>query len=226
MAIADFRKLLGTNSIEGTLYEQWLDLGPSPADSGGFLLPVTLVVLRRKPGSGAKVLRGGIHGHIHSDFRDDADSGKGLDTRRRHNETQLGKVLLSGRQNQGFQIEFAQFQAVHVRTDDAELFSLFSTHLSVHSGKHLFSPLQIRGYVSGSSKHFTIFDHFLGFQMYDSKILLPHFKHILRAFHNDKNYHQRLKQKDRVYIFESFIFTTHYLFKAPALQLQYLVNPS
>lgn len=84
------------------------------------------------------MLRGGKHGHIHSDFRDDADSGKGLDTRRRHNKAQLRKILLGGCQNQRFQICFAQSQAVHVKTDNAELFSLLGTHLSVHGSKHLF----------------------------------------------------------------------------------------
>ena len=84
------------------------------------------------------MLRGGEHGHIHSDFRDNANRGKGLDTRHRHNKTQLGKILLGGCQNQRFQICFAQFKVVHVGADDAELFSLFFTHLSVHSGKHLF----------------------------------------------------------------------------------------
>ena len=84
------------------------------------------------------MFRGGEHGHIHSDFRNDADSGKGLDTRHRHNKVELRKIFLSGRQNQRFQIELAQFKAVHVGTDDAEVFRLFFTHLSVHSGKHLF----------------------------------------------------------------------------------------
>ena len=84
------------------------------------------------------MLRGGEHGHIHSNFRDDADSGKGLDTRHRHNKAQLRKIFLSGRQDQRLQIKLAQFKAVHVGTDDAELFSLFFTHLSVHGGKHLF----------------------------------------------------------------------------------------
>ena len=84
------------------------------------------------------MLRGGKHGHIHSDFRDDADSGKGLDTRRRHNKAQLRKILLGGCQNQRFQICFAQFKAVHVGADDAELFSLLGTQLPVHGGKHLF----------------------------------------------------------------------------------------
>ena len=80
------------------------------------------------------MLRCGKHGHIHSNFRNDADRGKGLDTRRRHNKIELGKVFLSGGQNQGFQIELAQFQSVHVGTDDAEFFGLFHTHLSVRSG--------------------------------------------------------------------------------------------
>ena len=80
------------------------------------------------------MLRGGEHGHIHSDFRNDADCGKGLDTRHRHNKFELRKILLSSRQNQGFQIELAQFKAVHVGTDDAEFFGLFHTHLSVRSG--------------------------------------------------------------------------------------------
>lgn len=84
------------------------------------------------------MFRGGEHGQIYSDFRNDANSGKGLDTRRRHNEAQLSKVFLGGRQNQGFQIELAQFKAVHVGPDDVELFSLFSTHLSLHSSKDLF----------------------------------------------------------------------------------------
>ena len=83
------------------------------------------------------MLRGGKHGHIHSDFRNDADRGKGSDTRRRYNKVKLRKVFLSSSQNQRFQIERAQFKTVHVGTDDAELFSLFSTHLSVHGSKHL-----------------------------------------------------------------------------------------
>ena len=84
------------------------------------------------------MLRGGEHGHIHSNLRNDTNRGKGLDTRHRHNKIELRKILLSSRQNQRFQIEFAQFKAIYVGTDDAELFSLFFTHLSVHSGKHLF----------------------------------------------------------------------------------------
>ena len=107
VAIADFRKLLSPNRTECTLNEQRLDIRSGSADSGGFLLPGTFVVLRRKPSPGAKVLRGGKHGHIHSDFRNDADGSKGLDTRCRHNKTQLGQILLSDRQDQRFQIQFA-----------------------------------------------------------------------------------------------------------------------
>ena len=62
------------------------------------------------------MLRGGEHGHIHSDFRDNADSGKGLDTRSRHNKAQLRKIFFGGGQNQGIQIDPAQFKAVHVGT--------------------------------------------------------------------------------------------------------------
>ena len=80
------------------------------------------------------MLRGGKNGHIHANLRDDANSGKGLDTRRRHNKFELWKIFLSSGQNQGFQIELAQFKAVHVGTDDAEFFGLFHTHLSVRSG--------------------------------------------------------------------------------------------
>ena len=32
------------------------------------------------------MFRGGKHGHIHSDFKDDADYGKGLDTQHRRNK--------------------------------------------------------------------------------------------------------------------------------------------
>lgn len=81
------------------------------------------------------MLRGGKHGHIHSNFRNDANSGKGLDTRHRHNKVELRKIFLSSGQNQGFQMKFVQFKAVHVGTDDAELFSLFFTRLYVHGGK-------------------------------------------------------------------------------------------
>ena len=84
------------------------------------------------------MLRGGKHGHIHSDFRNDADCGKGLDTRHRHNKFELRKIILGSGQNQRFQIGLAQFKAVHVGTDDAELFSLFSTHLSVYGSKNFF----------------------------------------------------------------------------------------
>ena len=70
---------MARNSIEGTLDEQRLDVGSTPADSGGFLLPGTLVVLRCKTSPGAKVLRGGKHGHINVDFRNDTDCGKGFD---------------------------------------------------------------------------------------------------------------------------------------------------
>ena len=73
-----------------------------------------------------------------SNFRDDANSSKGLDTRRRHNKVELRKIFFSSCENQRFQIEFAQFKTVHVGTDDTELFRLFFTHLSVHGGEHLF----------------------------------------------------------------------------------------
>lgn len=81
------------------------------------------------------MLQGGKYGHIHANFRNNANSGKELDTRSRHNKIKLRKVLLGNRQNQRIKIEFALFEAVHVGTDDAELFSLLGTHLSVHSGK-------------------------------------------------------------------------------------------
>ena len=49
VTIADLRELLGSNGAESALNEQRLDIGSGSADSGGFLLPGTLVVLRRKP---------------------------------------------------------------------------------------------------------------------------------------------------------------------------------
>ena len=78
VAVTDFRELFCTDSAKSALNEQRLDVDSGPADSGGFLLPSTLVVLRRKPSPGAAMLRGRKHGHIHSDFRNDADSGKGF----------------------------------------------------------------------------------------------------------------------------------------------------
>ena len=56
VAIADFWEFLGTNRIEGALNKQRFDVGSGPADSGGFLLAGTLVVLRRKPSPGTEML--------------------------------------------------------------------------------------------------------------------------------------------------------------------------
>ena len=104
IAITDFRELLGTDSTKSTLNKQRFDVSSGPADSGGFLFPCTLVVLWRKTSPGAEMLRGGKHGHIRSNFRNDADCGKGLDTQHRHNKVKLRKVFLSSSQNQRFQI--------------------------------------------------------------------------------------------------------------------------
>lgn len=49
-------------------------------------------------------------------------------------KVELGKMFLSSGQDKGFQIGIAEFKVVHVGTDDAEFFSLFSTHLSIHCG--------------------------------------------------------------------------------------------
>ena len=61
VAISDFRELLSFNGGKSALNKQRFDVGSGPADSGGFLLPGTLVVLRRKPSPGAEMLRGGEH---------------------------------------------------------------------------------------------------------------------------------------------------------------------
>lgn len=53
---ADFRKLLGPNGAQSALNKQGLDIGPGAADPGSLFLPGTLVVLRRKPSPGAKML--------------------------------------------------------------------------------------------------------------------------------------------------------------------------
>lgn len=135
VADANFRVAFGADGGKGALNEQRLDISSGPADSGRFLLPRALIVLRRKTGPRAKMFRGREHGHIHADFRDNANRGIGLDTRRRHDNVDLREILLSDRQNQGFQTGFAEVQIVHVGTDDAELFSLFDTHFSVHSGQ-------------------------------------------------------------------------------------------
>ena len=121
---------------QSTLNKQRLDIGFGSANSGGFLLPGALVVLWRKIGPGAKMLGGREHGHIHSDLRDDADSCKKLHIRHRHNKVELRKELLGNRKEKRFQIGFTEVEAVHIRTDNAELFSLFGTQLSVYGGQH------------------------------------------------------------------------------------------
>ena len=56
IAITDFRELLGTDSTKSTLNKQRFDVSSGSADSGGFLLPGALIVLRRKPSPGAEML--------------------------------------------------------------------------------------------------------------------------------------------------------------------------
>ena len=48
VAVSNFGVAFRADGTEGTLNQQRLDIGSSPADSGGFLLPGTFVVLRRK----------------------------------------------------------------------------------------------------------------------------------------------------------------------------------
>ena len=55
------------------------------------------------------------------------------------------------------QVQLAQFHGIHVRADDAELFSLFSTHLSVHSGLDFFHwGLDAFGKIWGHIKGFIV----------------------------------------------------------------------
>ena len=89
-------------------WDHYKDNGPGTADPGGLFLSGALVVLRRKPSPGAKMLRGGEHGHIHADFGDNAYGGKGLDTRSHCNNVELREIFLSGGQNQRLQIQLAQ----------------------------------------------------------------------------------------------------------------------
>ena len=77
IAMADFWVLLCPDSTERTLHQQGLDVCPSPAAPGGFLF---FRHFHCKPSPGAEMLRGGKNGHIHANLRDDANSGKGLDT--------------------------------------------------------------------------------------------------------------------------------------------------
>lgn len=100
IATAHFGELLSTDSIKSALNKQRLDVDSSSADPNGLFLFGALVVLRRKPSPGAEMLRGGEHGHIHADFQNDTDCGKGLDTRRSCNEVDLREVFFSGSQDQ------------------------------------------------------------------------------------------------------------------------------
>lgn len=99
VAVENIWKLLGTDGAKSTLNKQRLNVGSGSTDSGGFLLPRAFVILRREPSPRAKVLRGRKHGHIYSNFRNDSDSGKGLNTWHCHNKFELGKVFFSRSQN-------------------------------------------------------------------------------------------------------------------------------
>ena len=48
VAIADLWELFGSNGTQSALNKQRFDVGSSPADPGGFLLPGAFIVLRRK----------------------------------------------------------------------------------------------------------------------------------------------------------------------------------
>ena len=82
-----------------TLNQQRFYVGSCLADASGFLLAGALVVLGSKPGSGTEMLGCGEHGHIHPDFRNDANSGKGENTRHGTNKLYLVSVLLGKSQN-------------------------------------------------------------------------------------------------------------------------------
>ncbi len=86
------------------------------------------------------MLRGGEHGHIHSNFRNDTGCGKRLNTRHCHNGIRLRKVFFSGRQDQEFQIELAQFEAIHVRSMMWS-FSACSSHTSPSIAESICSPV-------------------------------------------------------------------------------------
>ena len=58
VAIAELGELFGTNCVKIALYQQRFDVGPSPADSGSFLLHGALIVLRRKTTPRAEMLQG------------------------------------------------------------------------------------------------------------------------------------------------------------------------
>ena len=55
------------------------------------------------------MLRGWEHGHIHADLTDDSDRRKGLDTRNRQNKIELWQVFLNNKEDQRFEIHFAEF---------------------------------------------------------------------------------------------------------------------
>lgn len=102
----DLRNLLGPNSTERTLYRQRPEVGSGSADFGVFSFRHSRSRCSvEKHGPGTKILRDEELRHTHSDFGKDVDSGKRLDTWRRHNMIELRKVVPDGRQNQEFQVE-------------------------------------------------------------------------------------------------------------------------
>ena len=60
------------------------------------------------------------HGHIHTDFGDNGNSRKELDTRNGGNELYLGAELIRKRANEGFEIGLALVNGGKVRTNNAE----------------------------------------------------------------------------------------------------------
>ena len=81
-----------------------------------------------------------------------------MNTRSRCNKVNLWEIFLGGSQDQRLQVQLAQFQGIHVGTDDAELFSLLGTRLPVHSGlDFLHWSFNALGEIWGHIKGFAAF---------------------------------------------------------------------
>ena len=74
------------------------------------------------------------HGHVHTDFRDNGDRGKQLDTRNGQEQFYLWTEWFGQCENDGFEIVLAQRDTVQMGVYYLEFLDLFLAHKTVNGG--------------------------------------------------------------------------------------------
>jgi len=132
-------------------------------------------------------LERGKHGHIHTDFRDDANGGKGEDTRYSANKLQLVSVLLGKSQDLGLQVGRAKCRFCYLTFANTDLWlplvalfaMLFLSAVNLHLFRALFPfvPLGLFAVHIRTLRHGLLYHvgGFLSFRLRGALHVLLHF---------------------------------------------------